>query len=112
MLEERGSVSLRILRAPEEIKAGAEDFLILESKGWKGRRGTALLKSPERAAFVRDVVAAFADTQRYFILSLDFDGKPIAMAFVFTSGDRAFFWKTAYDEDFATYSPGVLRSWR
>jgi CelD/BcsL family acetyltransferase involved in cellulose biosynthesis len=108
MLEARGAVTLRVLRGPEEIRAGAEDFLALESKGWKGRRGTALLKSPERTTFVRDVVAAFADTQRYFVLSLDFDGKPIAMAFVFTSGDRAFFWKTAYDEDFATYSPGVL----
>jgi len=108
LLEGRGAVTLRVLRTPEEIKAGTEDFLTLESKGWKGRRGTAFLKSPERAAFVRDVVAAFADTQRYFVLSFDLDGKPIAMALVFTSGDHAFFWKTAYDEDFATYSPGVL----
>jgi CelD/BcsL family acetyltransferase involved in cellulose biosynthesis len=108
LLEARGALTVRVLRAPAEIKAGVEDFLMLESKGWKGRRGTALIKSPERAAFVRDVVATFAETQRYFVLSLDLDGKPIAMALVFTSGDRAFFWKTAYDEDFATYSPGVL----
>ena len=30
------------------------------------------------------------------------------MALVLKSGARAFWWKTAYDEDFAAFSPGVL----
>lgn len=107
-LEARGAVSFRLLSEPEEIGVGGERFLALEAKGWKGRRGTALLKSPARANFARGVIAALAAEGKCRIASLDCAGKPIAMAIVLQSGNRAFFWKIAYDEAFAAFSPGVL----
>jgi hypothetical protein len=36
------------------------------------------------------------------------DGGAIAAAITLRSGDSAWFWKIAYDERFARYSPGVL----
>ena len=33
-------------------------------------------------------------------------GEPVAMGIVLRSGDRAYYWKTAYDERFARHSPG------
>jgi len=34
-------------------------------------------------------------------------GKPIAAAIAFVHNDRGYFWKIAYDEAFARFSPGV-----
>lgn len=108
LLEARGTVTFRVLREPSEIGDGAEAFLGLEAKGWKGRRGTAFLKTPERAGFARELISKLANESKYFIASLDLNGQPIAMGLVLESGDRAYWWKVTYDEDFATYSPGVL----
>jgi CelD/BcsL family acetyltransferase involved in cellulose biosynthesis len=107
-LEAEGAVSFRLSSEPEELGAEAERFLALEAKGWKGRRGTALLKSPARVNFANGVIAALAGEGKCRIASLDCGGKPIAMAIVLQSGDRGFFWKIAYDEAFAAFSPGVL----
>jgi CelD/BcsL family acetyltransferase involved in cellulose biosynthesis len=107
-LEAQGAVSFRLLGKPEELSVGGERFLALEAKGWKGRRGTALLKSPARTNFAKGLIAALAGERKCWIASLDCGGRPIAMAVVLKSGDRAFFWKIAYDESYAAFSPGVL----
>jgi CelD/BcsL family acetyltransferase involved in cellulose biosynthesis len=108
LLEAHGSVTFRVQREPGEIMDATEAFLALEAKGWKGRRGTAFLKSPERAAFAREVVSTLAGEGKYFFARLDLDGKPLAMALILEAGGRAYWWKITYDETFAAYSPGVL----
>src|SRR5208283_5101213 len=35
------------------------------------------------------------------------DGAPLAMGILFESGDRAYFWKIAFDERFRSYAPGI-----
>ena len=37
----------------------------------------------------------------------EIDDEPAGMGIVLTTGDRAFFWKTTFDERLATLSPGV-----
>jgi len=39
--------------------------------------------------------------------SIEIDGTPVTMGIVLFSGEKAFFWKIAYDESLSTYSPGV-----
>ena len=82
-------------------------MLAVERLGWKGRRGTALADDPARAAFARAALAAFADAGRLEALALRLDGAPIAAGVLLKAGDRAFYWKTAYDEAQADTSPGV-----
>ncbi|MGH6817288.1 MAG: GNAT family N-acetyltransferase [Methylovirgula sp.] len=105
-----GTVSFQLLVEPDDLDVAAEEFLALEAKGWKGRRGTALLNSPERAAFARSAIAALAAEGKLMIGRLACGGVPVAMALVLKSGGRAFYWKMAHDEDYAAYSPGVLMS--
>jgi CelD/BcsL family acetyltransferase involved in cellulose biosynthesis len=107
-LEAEGAVSFRLVREPQELGVEGERFLALEAKGWKGRRGTAFLKSSARANFAIGVIAGLAGEGKCRIASLDCAGRPIAMAILLQSGDRGFFWKIAYDETFAAFSPGVL----
>ncbi|MGB3281720.1 MAG: GNAT family N-acetyltransferase [Methylovirgula sp.] len=105
-----GAVGFQLLAESEDLDVAAEEFLALEAKGWKGRRGTALLNSPERAAFARAGIAALAAEAKLRIGRLTCGGIPVAMALVLKSGGQAFYWKMAHDEDYALYSPGVLMS--
>jgi len=86
---------------------GVEEFLALEAKGWKGARGTALRDDPALARFTREMLEGFAADGRLTIHRLARDDAPIAIGLVLRARRRAFYWKTAYDEAFAAFSPGV-----
>ena len=102
-LAERGRLQARLVGGAD----GIERFLALEAKGWKGARGTALSADPARAAFSHAVLGAFAELGRVQIHELALDDAAIAMGVVLRAGARAFYWKTAYDEGFGEFSPGV-----
>ena len=84
-----------------------DDFLHLEARGWKGRRATALATTPRLAGFARSVMAPLVMEGRCRIYSLTLNDQPIAMGLVLRCGPHAFFWKTAFDEAFARFSPGA-----
>ncbi len=97
----------------ERLAGGAardalEEFFALEARGWKGRAGTAARQSPSQARFLETALygATFAGGCEVFRLA--HDGAAIAMGLVLRSGTTAYYYKTAYDETFARYSPGVL----
>jgi hypothetical protein len=86
---------------------GIEAFFEVERRGWKGERRSALADDPARAAFAREALASFAREGRLDAMTLRLDGAPVAAGLVLLAGDRAFYWKTAYDEAHADASPGV-----
>jgi CelD/BcsL family acetyltransferase involved in cellulose biosynthesis len=102
-LEELGRLETRIGADAQAIEA----FLALEKRGWKGARGSALGAEANRAAFAREALTRFAAHGALIVHQLILDGAPIAAGVVLRAGDRAFFWKTAYDERYRVYSPGV-----
>jgi CelD/BcsL family acetyltransferase involved in cellulose biosynthesis len=85
----------------------AEEFLRLEASGWKGRAGTAIACRPGHAAWFREVCVALAREGRLEVLSLEVGGKTIGMDVAFVSAGTAFHLKTAYDEEFSDYLPGM-----
>jgi CelD/BcsL family acetyltransferase involved in cellulose biosynthesis len=107
-LEEHGPLSLLIHDQPNAISAAFDGFLDLETSGWKGRNGTALKQKPDDARYVLGVLGAMADVNRGFIAELRMGGNAIASGLFLRCGAEAFFWKTTYDETFASQSPGVI----
>lgn len=103
-LSETGALACQASAALENI----DDFLRLESSGWKGRRGTGLAGEKSREAFARAMIAAFVKSGALEFHRLDLDGRAIAMGILIRAHDRAFFWKIAYDESLSAFSPGVL----
>jgi len=87
--------------------SAVEDFLSLEASGWKGREGTALASHPAHADFFRDVCCGFAAQGRLQLLSLEADGRPVAMKCNLRAGDTSFCFKIAHDEGLQRFSPGV-----
>ena len=80
----------------------------MEASGWKGRQGTALASNETDAAFMRGAIAALAEHGCATVHSIHLDGRPVSMQIVARAGAAAFTWKTAYDEAFHDFSPGML----
>ncbi|MBR0811783.1 GNAT family N-acetyltransferase [Bradyrhizobium diazoefficiens] len=106
-LEQHGPVTFDVARRPDEIGSALETFLRLEASGWKGERGTALVRHAGDATFIRRAVPALAETAQCEIITLRAGTTPIAAGIVLRHQDRAFFFKLGIDERFARYSPGV-----
>lgn len=106
LADELGPVEFRMLSGAD-MAAGMEAFLALEDSGWKHRRGTSLRRAPRHFAFFAGAVAAFAQRGAAEIALLSAGGRPVAAGIVLSSGRCAWYFKTAYDESLARYSPGV-----
>lgn len=108
LLGECGQLTYNVARQPEEIRLRMEEFLALEANGWKGRKRSALTSDRFRAAFAREAVSNLAEVDAVRIHTLNLDGKAIASMVVFIMAGEAYTWKTAFNEDYARFSPGKL----
>ncbi len=106
-LADRGALTITNATTPTDINPAIADFLALEASGWKGRAGTAAALDPGIRLFMQQAIASLAATGQARIDAIRIDGRPIAVTVTLESGDTAWCWKIAYDEDFARYSPGV-----
>lgn len=106
-LAELGQVECLPLDADSNVQRWVDQFLQLESQGWKGRDGGALACKPEEQAFFISVATEAFRRRRLLALSLNMDGRPIASRCSFLAGDGAFSFKSAFDERYAHHSPGV-----
>jgi CelD/BcsL family acetyltransferase involved in cellulose biosynthesis len=106
-LAETGEVVFSRARTPQEVADTVETFLTLESSGWKGQRGTALLSNEGDTAFIRNAVASLAASGQCEIITLQAGTIAVAAAVVIRHRDRAYYYKLGIDDRFAKYSPGV-----
>jgi len=106
-LTEEGAVAQETITEAESVKAAFEEFLVLEARGWKGARGTALAAQADKSAFAREAIAGLAMRGQVLINTLRFEGRMIAGLVSLLARDAAVTWKIAYDESFARYSPGA-----
>ena len=107
-LAEQGAVAFRRWSAGEPVEPWIDAFLDLEARGWKGRAGSALASHGETEAWFRAILSGAAAAGKLGMRALDLDGRPLAMLVNFLCPPGGFSFKTAFDEDFARFSPGVL----
>jgi GNAT acetyltransferase-like protein len=103
-----GSVDIVNARAPDAVREAFESFLALEVGSWKGTQGTALLCDEKDAGFVRRLMAGLAEQGNASVALLRVDGLAIAAQVLMYCGTMAYTWKTAFNPDYAKYSPGAL----
>ena len=107
-LADSGQLDYVTLEPDGDLENWLENFLRLESSGWKGKEGTALASTPsDREFFLRFARDAFRQN-RLIMQGLNLDGRPIAQYCALTAGHGSFDFKPAYDEDYGRYSPGIL----
>jgi CelD/BcsL family acetyltransferase involved in cellulose biosynthesis len=83
------------------------EFIALEAAG-VGERGTAIAADPGHVAFFEEICRTFAAQGRLQLLALQGGGQTVAMKCNLLAGSTIFFFKIAYDERFAAFSPGIL----
>jgi hypothetical protein len=103
-----GAVDIVNERAPGAVREAFEVFLALEADSWKGAQGTALLCDEKDAVFVRRLVSGLAEQGNASVALLRVDGSAIAAQVLMYCGTMAYTWKTAFNSDYAKYSPGAL----
>jgi CelD/BcsL family acetyltransferase involved in cellulose biosynthesis len=106
-LDEEGAVAFTVARDPANVGAALERFLVLEAAGWKGDRGTGLGQDEGDARYIRAAALGLAQKRNVDIVELSVAGKTIAAGLVLRQGRVAMFFKIAFDETYARFSPGV-----
>jgi CelD/BcsL family acetyltransferase involved in cellulose biosynthesis len=103
-----GAVDMVNDRSPGAVRQAFETFLNMEAASWKGKRGTALLSNARDAAFTRRLVHNLADCQTASVALLRVNGEAAAAQVLMYCTTTAYTWKTAFNSQFARYSPGLL----
>jgi CelD/BcsL family acetyltransferase involved in cellulose biosynthesis len=106
-LAEHGAIHFDVARTREEVAPALEIFLRLEARGWKAKRGTALMQDDGDVDFARRAAIALAEMGQCEVVTLRAGDTPVAAAVVLRHQDRAFYFKLGVDERFAKLSPGV-----
>jgi CelD/BcsL family acetyltransferase involved in cellulose biosynthesis len=107
-LSEEGALAFERSDGGDGLDRWIADFLELEQAGWKGANGSALACAPETQKLFRSALQGAAKAAKLELLTLRLDGRAIAMLANFLTPPGAFSFKTAFDEHYARFSPGVL----
>ena len=107
-LSELGELSFERSSDDTGLTRWAEDFLALEHSGWKGAQGSALASHQTTTRMFKEALSGAAARGRLERLTLTLNGEPIAMLVNFITAPGAYSYKTAFDERYARFSPGVL----
>jgi CelD/BcsL family acetyltransferase involved in cellulose biosynthesis len=108
-LAEMGKVEYCLVESVSDVDAWLDQFLALESDGWKGgATGAAFAKHAADMSYFRSVTRDGFLRNRVTLRSLVLDGKVIAMKHNLLAGDGAFALRIAFDEKYYKYSPGLL----
>ena len=107
-LAEEGTLGFERLEDDHELAVWTDQFLALEAAGWKGKAGSALASAEDTRTLFANALAGAAAAGRLERLTLRLDGRAIAMLANFLTPPGAYSFKTAYDENHARFSPGML----
>lgn len=107
-LSDEGKVEFRWESGTAGLTRWIDAFLALEAGGWKGQAGSALGCDAATERVFRESLTGAGQRDRLVRLSLRLDGRPIAMLSTFLTPPGAFGFKTAFDEAYARFSPGIL----
>jgi CelD/BcsL family acetyltransferase involved in cellulose biosynthesis len=104
--ESEGELQLKSYSTPDaEVLAR---FYELESSGWKGQHGTAIVCDPSTRLFYDELSRGAGEYGYFRCYFLTLQDKLVAGFLGLADGKRFFMLKPAYNEEFAQYSPGHL----
>jgi len=107
-LEELGTLEHQTVEDGSLGDHWIDEFLEIEASGWKGKDGTAMLSDPSTKRFFKEMAQLHLANGSLSLLKVSLDKHPIAMLCNLQRGGYAVAFKTAYDENYGQYSPGVI----
>ena len=107
-LEESGRLVIDEFHVGDDAEQFADQFLALETMGWKGSQGTAMANSQMQSRFLKEAMLELASENRLMGLTMRLDDTPIAMKANFLTHNGGFAFKIAYHPEWAKFSPGTI----
>ena len=109
-LEQQGQVEMRCGREQGKVQMYFEEFLRIESSGWKGDKGTrtALAHVPAARAFYAALLAQSRPEFETDVALLFCGDRAVAGQFLIRAARWEHIYKMGYDEAYAGCSPGQL----
>ncbi len=109
-LAQNGPIQMRMAREQGDLEGFFEEFLRIESSGWKGEGGTrtAITFEPAARAFYRSLLAESSSVFETDIALLFTGERAVAGEFLIRTGRWEHIYKIGYDKDFTKGSPGQL----
>jgi CelD/BcsL family acetyltransferase involved in cellulose biosynthesis len=97
-----------LLDATSDLEAELDRAFALESAGWKGAAGTAIVSAEETAHFYRSVASAYQRLGELRLSTIVLDGELAAFDLCLLHGNRLWTLKGAYNESYRRLSPGMV----
>lgn len=107
-LSEEGALTFERCEGVDDLDTWIADFLALEAQGWKGDAGSALASASSTQRFFTEALTGAAEAGKLERLTMRLNGQAIAMLANFVAAPGIYSFKTAFDEDYARFSPGML----
>ncbi len=108
-LERQGDVSISTaISGGSDYPEMFTVFLNLEASGWKGKRRSALSSNKKLLDYARAAFCSHDDNPQIQIDVLKLDNVPIAANMSLIGGRALYALKSAYDEAYAKFGPGLL----
>jgi CelD/BcsL family acetyltransferase involved in cellulose biosynthesis len=105
---EAGIVSVEVSNGRACLEDLLREGFDVETKSWKGRRGTAIAARDDTTRFYCDLARWAADVGWLRLAFLRLDGRAIAFQFDLERDSRYYSLKIGYDPAFERFSPGKL----
>lgn len=93
---------------PAAMHAALSRYAALESRGWKGTRGTALGIDNAQGRFYLELVTQYAESAQACVYELWLGDRLAASRLTINAGQTMVMLKTTYDEELSRYAPGRL----
>lgn len=108
--EKKGFVSFHYINEFPDLEIAYQEFIQVESAGWKGEEGTSTAISLDRnlTGFYFDLAKLFSDRNKCQINLMKIDNKCIAAQFCLIQHGVLYILKIGYDESFKDIAPGSL----
>jgi hypothetical protein len=108
-IEDAGiSYALHVRDEVASVQQGLETYAAIESRGWKGRAGTAIRLDSTQGRFYADVLTRLTQVGAAAIYELHLDAAVVASQIVLHNRQMLITLKTTHDEQYASFSPGYV----
>lgn len=110
--KELGKITLESITSTEVAKDFVNKYAAMESRGWKGQNGSALLPNDVQANFYTDLMQRFALHGAARMYTLKFGDTYVARQIAVAGKRVLILLKTTYDQEFRHLGPGVIQMYR
>ncbi|MFL5781167.1 MAG: GNAT family N-acetyltransferase [Thermoleophilaceae bacterium] len=107
-LAERGAVELSVHSGAADLEAALDEFVAIESSGWKAGTGTAIASRDASRRFYADIASWAAERGWLRLASLRLDGRAIAAEFDLACAGSLYSLKCGFDPEYRAFGPGQL----